>query len=106
MDVTDHRSAEEALRVREERFRTLVQFSFDVYWETDAQHRFTRQECSGPVADAPAAGPEIGKTRWDVPYLEPDGEAWREHRATAKARRRKPLCAVTHETSVAMDPFC
>jgi PAS domain-containing protein len=30
----------EALRESEERFRTLVQFSFDVYWETDAQHRF------------------------------------------------------------------
>lgn len=66
MDVRDHGSAEEALRAREERFRTLVQFSFDVYWDTDAQHRLTRQECSEPVADVPAADPEIGKTRWDV----------------------------------------
>jgi K+-sensing histidine kinase KdpD len=46
------RSARE-LRVSEERFRTLVQFSFDVYWETDAQHRFTRQEFSEKLADAP-----------------------------------------------------
>ena len=30
------RRAEHALRASEERFRTLVQFSFDVYWETDA----------------------------------------------------------------------
>ncbi len=36
-------------------------------------------------ADAPAAGSEIGKTRWEVPYLEPDEEAWREHRATLEA---------------------
>ena len=68
MDVTDHEGAEEALRASEERFRTLLQFSFDVYWQTDAQHRFTRQEFSGDLADAPAAGSEIGKTRWEVPY--------------------------------------
>src|SRR4029077_8148342 len=28
---------------------------------------------------------EIGKTRWEVPYLEPDAEAWRKHRETLEA---------------------
>jgi len=74
-----------SLRESEERFRTLVQFSFDVYWESDAQHRFTRQEFAEGLADAPAPGSEIGKTRWEVPYLEPDEEAWRQHRATLDA---------------------
>ena len=69
----------------EERFRTLVQFSFDVYWETDAQHRFTRQDLAEGLVDGPAPGSEIGKTRWEVPYLEPDEEAWRQHRATLDA---------------------
>ena len=46
MDVADREGAEEALRASE-RFRTLLQFFFDVYWETDAQHRFTRQDLSG-----------------------------------------------------------
>jgi K+-sensing histidine kinase KdpD len=41
------RRATHALRASEERFHALVQFSFDVYWESDAQHRFTRQEFSG-----------------------------------------------------------
>jgi PAS domain S-box-containing protein len=85
-DVTDQKRVEEALRDSEERFRTLVQFSFDVYWETDAQHRFVRQVFDRTVtSDWPAPGAELGKTRWEVPYLEPDEEAWRRHRETLDA---------------------
>src|SRR5215469_6395167 len=84
-DITDLRRAEEELRESEERFRTLVQFSFDVYWESDAQHRFSRQEFADGLPDAPAPGSEIGKTRWEVPYLEPDAETWRKHRETLDA---------------------
>ena len=79
------RRAAHALSVSEERFRALVQFSFDVYWESDAEHRFTRQEFSERLTDAPARGAEIGKTRWEIPYVEPDEEAWRKHRATLDA---------------------
>ena len=81
------RRAAHALSVSEERFRALVQFSFDVwYWETDAQHRFTRQELSEWPSDAPPfPRAEIGKTRWEHPYVDPDEQGWREHRATVDA---------------------
>lgn len=85
-DLSERQSAEEALQASEERFRTLVQLSTEVYWETDTEHRFTRQEFPPRLEDPPPWGPEIGKRRWEVPYLEPDEDAWREHRATVKAR--------------------
>jgi PAS domain S-box-containing protein len=81
------RRSEYELRASEERFRTLVQFSFDAwYWETDAQHRFIRQELSGWPSDAPPfPRAQMGKTRWEHPSVDGDEPAWREHRATVDA---------------------
>jgi PAS domain S-box-containing protein len=84
LDNTQRQLAEQELRESEERFRTLVQFSFDVYWETDVQHRFTRREFGPDVA---FMRPPIGKTPWELPFVEPDAEAWRKHRETRDAHQ-------------------
>ena len=44
LDLTEQKRAEVALRESEELFRTLMQYSFNIYWESDAQHRFVQQE--------------------------------------------------------------
>ena len=99
------RQAEEELRESEERFRTLVQFSFDVYWETDAQHRFSRQEFAEGLPEAPARD-EIGKKLVGsaLPRARRRGlaQAPRDHRCppaiprfrdrATYARRRQALC--------------
>lgn len=44
---------------------------------------FVRQEFAETLAEPPFS--EIGKTRWEVPYLEPGAEDWRKHRETLDA---------------------
>ena len=85
-DISERKRAEDELRASEERFRTLFRFSFEVYWETDTQHRFTRLEYAQGLVGAPASGSEIGKRPWELRNFEADAEAWRKHREALNAR--------------------
>lgn len=79
-----------ALRESEIRFRALTEMSSDFYWESDAEHRLTvrgsaeRRRSSVSVFQR---GAQIGKRRWDVPYLSPDEAGWQAHRAALDAHR-------------------
>ena len=85
LDLTDRKRAEAALQQSDDRVRALLQLSFDVYWETDSQHRLVHRQYTESLAEVSLRDCEIGKTPWEVPYLEPDDEAWRKHRAILDA---------------------
>ena len=82
-------SANDSLRQSEARFRDLTELSSDFYWETDAEHRLTHRTAGshpGPMSVNRQA-PQIGKRRWDVPYLSPDEAGWHAHRAVLDAHQ-------------------
>jgi PAS domain S-box-containing protein len=87
LEITERKAAESALLASEERFRSLVGLTNDVFWETDSAHRFVWQEYSHfPSTRVPPAN-EIGKTRWEMPYTRPDEDGWRRHRADLEHHR-------------------
>jgi diguanylate cyclase (GGDEF)-like protein/PAS domain S-box-containing protein len=77
------KQAEAVTRESKERFRSLVELSSDFYWETDAEHRITRT--THAEKHRPASQPVVGKTRWEVPAIQPDAAGWAAHRATLEA---------------------
>ncbi len=81
------KKAEDALRASEARFRHLTALSSDWYWEQDSDYRFTMitRNVDGMRRFATKDG--VGKTRWELPYLDVTEEQWRQHRAVLDARR-------------------
>jgi len=87
-DVTELKSAEEALKASESSFRRMVELSSDWYWVQDANFRFVDL----PGVEKRGVDPEtcIGKARWELPGLAPLPEkVWQQHRA--KLERHEPF---------------
>jgi diguanylate cyclase (GGDEF)-like protein/PAS domain S-box-containing protein len=79
------------LRESETRFRSLTEMSSDFYWESDTGHRVTMLTFADPEGGAMPAfvrGVRTGERRWEVPYLSPDENGWRAHRAMLDAHLR------------------
>lgn len=88
-DITAHKATTEALRESEARFKSLLALSTDWYWQQDKHFRFiefseTVKELAGVDAKA-----HLGKTRWDLPIVEMNQEAWAQHRT--QLERHEPF---------------
>ncbi len=85
IDITERKAAEAELRASEQRFKSLVALSSDIFWETDANHRFTSLQSGESSRIKFQATSELGTARWDIPYTSPDEAAWLRHRAQMDA---------------------
>jgi diguanylate cyclase (GGDEF)-like protein/PAS domain S-box-containing protein len=89
-DITERRRAADAIRDSESRFRSLIEFSSDGYWEQDEQLRFTVMSGGAVAARDLVAGDCLGRRLPDLPWLEgPDAACWNDHRS--RVERREPF---------------
>ena len=107
-------AANRRLQESEARFHSLADISSDFYWESDAAHRIThRTASSNPGAQSVHRKfPQIGRRRWEVPYLSPDEAGWQAHRAVLDAHEpfrnfelsRLGTDGIEHFASISGDP--
>jgi len=84
-DITELKSAQDALRGSERRFRRMVELSSDWYWIQDENLRFL--ELPGLEKRGIDPARLIGKARWELPDLEPLPEkVWQQHRERLERR--------------------
>ena len=86
-DITERKRLERALRDNEHLANDLAASSSDVFWELDANFRFTKlwgAGLEGPAVDDRA----FGKTRWEMVGADIEGdELWRGHVETLRAHQ-------------------
>ena len=85
MDVSQHKQAEESLRISETRFRALTELSSDWYWELDDRHCFVRFEGYSDTEIGMPKEDNLGLTRWDLGALNMSAADWAEHRRALDA---------------------
>jgi diguanylate cyclase (GGDEF)-like protein/PAS domain S-box-containing protein len=89
-DISERRRAADAMRDSEARFRSLIEFSSDWYWEQDEQLRFTVMSGGAVAARDLVPGDYLGRQLWDLPWLPgTDAAEWKAHRS--QVERREPF---------------
>jgi len=81
------KQAEEEMRASEERFRSLLHLSSDMYWEQDEQFRFTSMSGTGSARLDVQNFRMLGKRRWEQSYVNMTADAWAEHIAVLDAHK-------------------
>jgi PAS domain S-box-containing protein len=71
----------------DERFRSLLRFSSDWYWEQDENLRFTANRRGFPERPGIRPATYAGKTRWEMPCYGVSEAQWQAHRARLAARQ-------------------
>jgi diguanylate cyclase (GGDEF)-like protein/PAS domain S-box-containing protein len=76
--------AEAAVRASEARFRSLCELSSDIFWEQDAQFRFTAlTDWAGRLEPQEM----LGRRRWEISYTNVNPGDWEAHRAVLEAHQ-------------------
>ena len=85
-DITDRKAEQAALRESEARFRDLIEFSLDWYWEQDENYRFTIMTGS-TLTPGDQRKDLLGRTRWEMDGVQWTVDEQEAHRADLDARR-------------------
>ncbi|MBT0961418.1 PAS domain S-box protein [Denitromonas iodatirespirans] len=78
-DITQRIDAERELRDSELRFRTLVEGSFDWFWEQDTRFRYTRLVTNPRNCATIDVDKVLGKTRWEWAGADTSKPHWQAH---------------------------
>ena len=95
VDLLELRAERQTLVQAQARMEEFTQAAVDLFWETDAEHRYTYISTSKLHAGRQAQGYDrsavvhsmLGQTRWEAAGADPSTEPWRSHLVTLKARR-------------------
>jgi PAS domain S-box-containing protein len=88
--ISEQMRQQELLRASEQRFRDYADTASDWFWETDAEHRFTRISDSVNMLSGGSREDAIGHARWEMAAdLKSEPEKWAAYRA--QVERREPF---------------
>ena len=85
-DITAQKQAEATMRENERRLRALLELSSDWYWVRDENHRLTVREGAILEQNLLPGQADLGKTPWEMGYINMTEDDWAAHRACLDRR--------------------